>query len=95
MKFWSLYAFRAPRDGRARKWASPGAKFKGGGGGGRSLLLFWITIFKILVDRNSPSIGENFGEIFRPLRIMGCVPLPCPNSLIWAENLVFLILEQK
>ena len=36
-------------------------------------------IFEILVGRNTPSIGETFGEIFRPLHQMDCVPRPCPN----------------
>ena len=52
----------------------------GGGGGGGACLLFWIMVFEILVGRNTPSIGETFGEIFRPLRQMGCVPRPCPNT---------------
>ena len=39
--------------------------------------MFGIIIFEILVGRNTPSIGETFGEIVRPLCQMGYVPRPC------------------
>ena len=41
-------------------------------------------IFEILVGRNTPSIEETFGEIFRHLRQMGCVPRR--HAQIWPNS---------
>ena len=47
--------------------------------GGVVDFLFGISIFEILVFRNTPSIGGTFGEIFRPPCQTGYMPRPCPN----------------
>ena len=54
--------------------------------------MFWVMIFEILVGRNTLSIGETFGEIFRPLRKLDACHA---HAQIWAENLIFLILGPK
>ena len=65
-------------------------------GRGSSLLLFGIMIFEILVGRNTPSIWETFGEIFRNLRQMGCVPRPCPNmGRKFKTKVVIMVLNLK
>ena len=46
-----------------------------GGGGGSCCFLFRIMIFEILVGPNTPFMGETFGDICRPLCLMGYVPI--------------------
>ena len=61
--------------------------------------MFGISIFEILVGRNTPSIGETFGEICIPLRQTGYMPRPCQNIarkfgiFKFSQNVVTVVLS--
>ena len=66
------------------------------------IIIFGIIVFEMLVGRNTPSIGETFGSIFRSLRQMGYMSRPCPKmarkcgkkgifAQFWANKKIFFL----